>query len=357
MGDRVPARAAASRRGTSSGAPLVVPVVVPHGLCGDWCPLCPRAADGDDTLALMPGAEDVRRAMLRYAPRRTAAETVLLAIYGGTLPALPHAVRAPLLDACEREVRSGRADGIRVVADADRLLHAPLGEWLARGVRSVEVPLLSTDGGVLRDWSATSHAARARRAVERLRLLEIEVGLCLFPGLPGDSHERAVRTALDVAAMRPDYVRILPALALEGTRLEDAWRRGRWEPMSLEQAVETTSAMLEILRDAGVEIARVGLQPEFDLVRGPAVLEGPYHPSLRHLAESRYFRRVILDIARRRAFEDELVLRVHPRDDSYARGPHNGTVAELRRRFRFQGVRIVHDPDLPRGRPRPGNDP
>lgn len=339
--------------------PRVIPVLLPHGVCGAGCPLCPPVADTEAIAARMPGPDDVTAAMRRYAPYvgRGARDPdpagdggrTLLAFYGGPLAALSHPLRARLLDAGEREFRSSRIDGIRLVCDLPRLLRAPLGEWRVRGIRSIEIPLLSMHRDVLRIWGSEDHPALVERALQKTSWLGLEVGLQIMPGLPGDTHERSVQTARVLAELGPSYVRILPALALEGTRLERWWRDRSWTPMSLAQAIETSAEMVRLFRSRGIPVARVGLQPEFDLLRGPRVLEGPYHPSLRHRVESALFRRQALDLARGRPFEQVLTLRFHPADESYVRGPENGTLGELRRRFRFRRIELVPDASLTRG--------
>jgi len=329
--------------------PRIVPIVIPHGPCGPGCPLCPP--DASDTDELMPTPADIPAAMLRYCASEPAGTPIVLAFYGAPLPALPHDVRAPLLDAAERQVRSGQAAWIRLSCDPGRLLRAPLGEWRVRGVRSVEVTLPSAEHRVMREWGIDRYPVLLREAMSKAKYAMAEVGIQLMPGLPGDSHEGAQRTARFVASLQPSYVRLLPALALQGTRLETWWRDGRWDPMTLEQAVQTCSAMLRIFRDAGIPVARIGLQPQFDLVRGPLVLDGPYHPSLRQLVESRLFRRSIFEQAGRHPFRNEVQVRFHPADESYVRGPMNRTVNELRKRLRFSDVVLLPDPEVERGRP------
>ena len=342
------ARATATAPSAAAPTPRIVPVVLPHGGCGPDCPYCPDGASAVDT-RLVPGTADVARAMHRYAPRPAPGQRTLIAMYGGSIASLPHPLRQALLDAGEREFRSSRVDGLRLSCDLRRLLRAPLGEWRVRGVRSIEVPLPSTHDAVLREWGAEDHPELAQRAVQKARWLGLEIGISLLPGLPGDSHERAVESAVAVAEMAPDHVRILPAMALEGTRLERCWREGGWTPMSLEQAEETCAEMLQVFRGAGVPVIRIGLQPDFDLLRGPRVLAGPHHPSLRHRVESRLFRRLALDRARRQPFNADLELRFHPADESYLRGPGNGTLHELRDRFRIQRIALRADPAVSRG--------
>lgn len=338
-------------------APKVVPLQIPHGHCGPACPFCPPEPDEGELAELMLQPGDVAAAMLRYSDGGEPRSGTLLAFYGTPLPALPHGQRAPLLDAAERQFRSGRVDGIRITCDPARLARAPLGEWRARGVRSVEVPLLSTEPRVLREWGVENHPALMRDLAPRVGFDIPELGILLVPGLPGDSHDGAVRTARSVAAMRPAYVRILPAMALEGTRLEIWWRSGAWDPMTLDQAVSTCAAMLGVFRDAAIPVARLGLQPQFDLVRGPRVLEGPYHPSLRQLAESRLFRRTIFEQVGPSIHRGRVILRFHPADESYVRGPMNSTLNEMRKRLGFEDVELIADAALSRGRPEVEVDP
>jgi len=337
-------------RSPGTRRPRIVPIVVPHGPCGQDCPLCP--ADDEDWAALMPSPADIPRAMLRYAGLAAPGCPTVLAFYGAPLPALPHGLRAPLLDAAERQVRSGLASWVRLTCDPRRLLRAPLGEWTARGVRSVELTLPSAEHRVMREWGMDRYPTLLRQAMSKAAYTFPEVGLQLMPGLPGDSHEGALRTARFVASLNPSYVRILPALALQGTRLEVWWRDGRWDPMTIEQAIQTCSAMLRIFRDAAIPVVRIGMQPQFDLVRGPLVLDGPYHPSLRQLVEARLFRRAIFEQAGRHPFRDRVQVRFHPADESYVRGPMNRTIGELRRRLRFSHVELIGDPEVERGFPR-----
>ena len=338
-------------RAPERGRPRIVPIVIPHGPCGPGCPLCPPDPDDADIAELMPAPADIPAAMLRYGSGEPSLSATVLAFYGAPLSALSHAQRAPLLDAAERQFRSGLASWIRLTCDPRRLLRAPLGEWTARGVRSVEVTLPSAEHRVMREWGSDRDPAVLRAAMSKAQYSIPEVGIQLMPGLPGDSHEGAQRTARFVASLKPGYVRLLPALALQGTRLETWWRNGRWDPMTLEQAIQTCSAMLGIFRDADIPVARIGLQPQFDLVRGPLVLDGPYHPSLRQLVECRLFRRSIFEQAGRQPFRDQVQIRFHPADESYVRGPMNRTVNELRKRLRFSEVVLLPDPEVERGHP------
>lgn len=246
-----------------------------------------------------------------------------------------------LLVACEElpiRVACSPADLSR--AEAERL-------W-AGGARTIELSIGSLDERVLRTCQIGIRAAVALVMLDELKAMGFTTGVVLSPGLPDSSHQSATAGArlLGESAL-VDFVRIEPALALEGARLAELALSGRWEPMSLSEAVTTTLQMVEILEDAGVQIARLGLQPGQDIpVRAVA---GPAHPNLRQLVEVRRF-------YVRMAHELELVprgssveLQVNPRDLSWAKGTANANVRALRAERALAALRICPDESIARG--------
>ncbi len=55
---------------------------------------------------------------------------------------------------------------------------------------------------------------------------------------------------------------------------------------NLEEAVELAARLLEIFKEGGVEVIRVGLHPSEGLLDGSEMLAGPFHPSFRELVET-----------------------------------------------------------------------
>lgn len=349
----VPQGAAAWAVGGSPGSPWakprIAPVPLPHVACGPWCPFCPEGGGGEPG-RWTPGPEDVARAVATHIPPAGDGDGLReIAFYGGDFAVLPRGSRDSLLDAAEGYFRRGRATGIRAVMGPASLAVAPLADFRARGLRTVEIPALALDDRVLAEARAPWRAAQVRNLVARLRLQGFRVGLALVPGLPADSHERALGSAHRVVAARPDFVRVLPALALRGTRLGRLAADGRWLPMTLAQAVETCKEVVRVLRRGGVEVVRVGLQPETDIRPEPEVVAGPAHRCLRTLVEAALYRQLAVDLlAERCRFGKSFVLRVSPGDESYLRGPENANIRELRRRFRLDRLLVVLDPAVPR---------
>ena len=69
--------------------------------------------------------------------------------------------------------------------------------------------------------------------------------------------------------------------SIGGTELYSMMERGEYAPLSLEEAVQRTKIMYEILEDAGINIIRVGL-------KASEIMENEigFHPAFRQLVES-----------------------------------------------------------------------
>jgi len=105
-------------------------------------------------------------------------------------------------------------------------------------------------------------------------------------GLPEDDDFGAVRTAKELAELEPNFARIYPLLVLNGSRLAQWYRSGRYVPLSLDQAVDQTKKMVTIFKHAGVSVARIGLQATEMMDDAGQMIAGPWHPAFGHLVLS-----------------------------------------------------------------------
>ena len=84
---------------------------------------------------------------------------------------------------------------------------------------------------------------------EKLRRIapDVKITVHLINGLPGESSDDMVKSAVDVAALRPDVIKLHLLHILSGTALEDMWRRGEYVPMEQEEYVRVVCDQIERL--------------------------------------------------------------------------------------------------------------
>lgn len=92
----------------------------------------------------------------------------------------------------------------------------------------------------------------------RLRAASEKIQICvhIILGLPGESREEMLKTVVDVAALKPDQVKIHLLHVLRGTPLADMYERGEYEPLEREEYVSLVADAIERLPEECV-VARV----------------------------------------------------------------------------------------------------
>ena len=108
------------------------------------------------------------------------------------------------------------------------------------------------------------------RGVEKLRLAggNISIGIHIINGLPGETDSDMLRTAREVAKLRPEQVKIHLLNVLRGTDLGEMYLRGEYVPMEREDYVRVVCDQLEVLPPETV-IARVTGDSEGDVLLAP----------------------------------------------------------------------------------------
>ena len=114
----------------------------------------------------------------------------------------------------------------------------------------------------------------------------------MMTGLLGDTDEKAILTAEKIIQFGADTVRIYPTLLLKGTYLYSLYKKGEYEPQSLEQAVELVSKLLIIFEKANIGVIRVGLHT----VEVDGFVTGPWHPAFGELSQSRVLLKKVFEI-------------------------------------------------------------
>ena len=209
-----------------------------------------------------------------------------VAFFGGTFTRLPMERMETLLGAVKPYIRQGLIQSIRVSTRPDALDKERLDLMKAYGVLTVELGAQSMDDRVL-SLSNRGHTAKDTvEGVQSLRERGFRVGIQLMPGLPGDSDDRFRSTITKVIALRPDMVRLYPALVIRGTELVRWYNDGRYAPQSLGEAVETCMEGCMRLESEGIPVIRIGLMSSPDLLREGQIVAGPWHTAFGFLVRS-----------------------------------------------------------------------
>ena len=142
--------------------------------------------------------------------------------------------------------------GLNIATRAD-CLSPDVVEYLAelanRTVLTVELGLqTSSDDTAVRINRGHSFADFCR-GFDALRAASEKIQICVHVilGLPGEDDERMLQTVRDVAALRPDQVKIHLLHVLRGTTLAGLYERGEYQPLERDRYIRLVADALELL--------------------------------------------------------------------------------------------------------------
>lgn len=259
-----------------------IAIFVPHLGCPNQCSFCnQRHISGQQ--CPVTGEEAAR--ICQEALHQGAGEQAEIAFFGGSFTAIPRQQMLELLTAVQPYIGEGKFSGIRISTRPDGIDEEILQLLQQYRVKAIELGVQSMDDDILQKNHRGHTATHVKEAVALIRKYPFQLGLQFMPGLDGDTEESMRATALAVAELRPDTVRIYPTIVLEGTELAQRYQAGLYRPLELEQAVRLCADFLLLFEEQGIRVIRTGLHAS-ETVENQRIA-GPYHPAFRELCESR----------------------------------------------------------------------
>jgi histone acetyltransferase (RNA polymerase elongator complex component) len=139
------------------------------------------------------------------------------------------------------------------------------------------------DDGVLQKNNRGHKAHDTAQAARLIQSAGLRLTIQMMTGLPGDTVEGAAETAWKIAELRPDAVRVYPAIVLKNTTLAGLYHSGEYIPQQFDDAVEQCARLLEFFTRQDIPVIRLGLHETDSLKQN--YVAGPYHPAFRELCE------------------------------------------------------------------------
>jgi histone acetyltransferase (RNA polymerase elongator complex component) len=323
---------------------MIIPFFIQNRGCPHRCIFCNQQLSGDRGPANWTDAsfhEKTMTFLASRAPKAKRTKGVQIAFYGGNFTGLAAAEQDRLLGLAHRYVEQGAVESVRISTRPDALHTQDMERLAAFGVKTVELGAQSFLNDVL-EASQRGHTGKdVDYTVALLKDYGFEVILHLMVGLPGDNRSGFGESIGRTIALHPDGVRIHPTLVLADTRLAEEFRRGRYQPLALGEAVELCKEAWRSFQKAEIPIIRLGLQATEMLTIPGAVLGGPYHSAFGSLvAEALWLERTMALLDGADVRDKRLTMYVPAGQESAFRGNRNGNIQRLQRQFRFAALEI-----------------
>ena len=333
-------------------SPFIIPVFIAHQGCPHQCVFCNQhVITRDSGQSSRVGAQEVKKEIetcLSWPRDRT--REVQVAFYGGSFTGLDRSLQEELLQAVQPYMNDGLVQSVRLSTRPDYIDSETACFLKEYNVGLVELGVQSMDPNVLAMAGRGHGSEQAQKAFCILKEAGIAVGGQLMIGLPGESTAGVLDGARQLAALKPDLVRIYPTLVIQGSPLARMFARKEYQPMSLNKAIALCSKLKRYFDDQKIPVIRMGLQPSASLEKD--VVAGPYHPAFGELVMSRLFFRRMRDMLRKRqdtGKDSSLTITLANSDRSQFQGMKKCSLKRLESLHLLDGVQIVYSADQARG--------
>ena len=109
----------------------------------------------------------------------------------------------------------------------------------------LELGLQSTSDHSLQLVNRGHGFAEYRHTLRAARLRGIPVCTHLIVGMPGEGRDDSIRSLEQVLALGVDGLKLHPLHVVKGTQLANQWRRGEYQPLTMDAYIQTAADMIE----------------------------------------------------------------------------------------------------------------
>ncbi|MCX6798598.1 MAG: tRNA uridine(34) 5-carboxymethylaminomethyl modification radical SAM/GNAT enzyme Elp3 [Candidatus Diapherotrites archaeon] len=284
----------------------VVAVMAPPHLCPGKCIYCPNSLlPGIETPKSYTGREPatMRAVQAKFSPLKQVSGRLSqleeaghntgkleLIVMGGTFPSQPLAAQERFMLGCYNAVNGSssrslaaamrisetvpcRVTGVTFETRPDFCGKKEISRMLSFGGTRCELGVQTIYDAVYKRINRGHTVADVAKATQLLRDSAFKVTYHCMPGLPEVSLKQDRKALLKIfsdARFKPDSLKIYPTLVIEGTKLFEQWSKGKYSPLSTEDAVELLASVkrrvprwmriMRIQRDIPAQLIAAGVQ-------------------------------------------------------------------------------------------------
>jgi histone acetyltransferase (RNA polymerase elongator complex component) len=262
---------------------ITVPFFIPHAGCPNTCVFCNQFSISGKQKRVDPSS--IPAIVNLYKNNNDTAHTEI-GFFGGTFTALPIDVQKQYLLQAYELKKNKKIHEIRLSTRPDAIDDKIIDLLKAYSVDTVELGVQSFSDTVLKAAKRGHSADDSIKAHKLLKKHGFKTGIQLMPGLPEDTLTLSINNAHCAVELGTDCVRIYPAVVIKDTELEQLYLGGKYNPLTLQSAVDLTAQMYRIFSSNNISVIRLGLHPltEKD---SHSIIAGPYHTSFGFLVKSR----------------------------------------------------------------------
>lgn len=271
-------------------------------------------------------------------------KVIEVAFFGGSFTAIDIEIQKELLAIPVKYKMANKIDKIRLSTRPDTIDAEIINMLRENLVDTIELGVQSLDEEVLYKSGRGHTAQDVYNASKLIKEYDINLGLQMMIGLPGDTKEKAIHTCKEFIKLNPFCVRIYPTLVIKETFLETQFLDNKYNALEVEEAVDISSLILMMFMVNNIDVIRIGLQPTENIQMGKDVIAGPFHPAFRQLVESDIYLKILdsyLSNMKLITEDKELLIEANNKIISSISGQKSTNRKFLTDKYKFNKIKII----------------
>lgn len=330
----------------------IIPIFVPHLGCPNDCTFCNQKSISGQTKEVTK--KDVKNIIEEHLKSFKENAHIEVAFFGGSFTGIPKKKQEELLSVAYKYVKKKQIASIRISTRPDYINKDILKLLKKYGVKTIELGVQSANDYILARCKRGHTFEDVKKASKLIRLYGFRLGHQMMVGLPDSTKLDDLNTAKALIKLKPKMVRIYPVLVIKNTKLEDEYKNGEYEPLTLNQAVERCKEIVYLFSKKNIEIIRIGLQ-NTDIITAPEnekseVVSGPYHSAFGQLVEdSIWYDSIVEKIKRINVKVRAVQIKVNPEDVNNVIGHKKENIQKLKETYEVD-VDVKADNKIKKGK-------
>ncbi len=321
-----------------------IPIFIPHLGCPNNCVFCnQRTISGHGDFKIESVREEIETA-LSTLDENTERE---IAFFGGSFTGIDRSLMIALLELAESYVKSGVVSEIRLSTRPDYIDDEILDILSRYSVKTIELGLQSMCDEVLEASKRGHNSQIALRACALIKERGFSLIGQMMIGLPKSSAEDEIYTAELICKSGADGARVYPTVVFAETELAEMMKRGNYQPLDTESAVERTKNALAVFDRYGVPCIRVGLCASENLRDASLAVAGATHSAIGEMAMSElFYERICEELDRHAINGGSLIIYVARGATSKAIGQKKKNKENICKKYSLESLKVLEKNEL-----------
>ena len=269
-----------------------IPLFIPHLGCPNDCVFCDQKTISGKRSFDPDGVDTEIETVLSEV--RGQGYEVEIAFFGGSFTGIDRSLMITLLEKAHSYIESGDVKSVRISTRPDYIDKEILSILARYGVTDIELGIQSMNDKVLAACRRGHTADDTRRACRMITEAGFRLVGQMMTGLPCSDGQSELETAREIVDMGACGARIYPLVVFHGTELEGMMLSGAFSPLPEDEVIRRSADVLDIFVSAGLEILRIGLCAQDNLLDGSSIAGGFYHPATGEMVKSElFFKRIV----------------------------------------------------------------